>query len=198
MALEITEIPDSIVAGRGENVTLTCSGTGETLVRISWVAPSGETQSNSTDEGRTLVPDFIWTAPDFVIYDISADDGGTYTCIAENEQGSVNASVVVYVTPYFTTEPSDIFTTNGSVENVTCMAEAFPPPDIWWVASNNSCTQIFASGSGSDETIMYEHQNVMVFDPVLFGDEDYVYCCYAYNGYGEIYTSVNVTGRLSY
>ena len=57
-------------------------------------------------------------------------DGGVYTCTAVNEEGSVNASLVVYVTPYFTTQLTDILTTNGTNETVSCSPEGFPPPDM--------------------------------------------------------------------
>ena len=36
----------------------------------------------------------------------------------------------------------------------------------------------------------------LLFDPVLFGDEDFVYWCVASNNYGEVYASVNVFGKL--
>ena len=35
-----------------------------------------------------------WTALDFVVHDVSAIDGGSYTCIAENQGNRVNASAV--------------------------------------------------------------------------------------------------------
>ena len=199
MIPEITEISDDVIAVRGQNVTLSCKGIGEAPVNVSWVTPSGVSSNNGVDQGGLLVPDIIWAAPDITLYNISASDGGTYACIVENPAGSVNATVTVYVTPYFTVEPSDILTTNGSTENITCRAEAFPPPDLLWIASREGCTETVASGSGSSELLMYEHLTVndtLVFDPVVFGHEDTLYCCVASNDYGEISTSISVTGEF--
>ena len=200
VVLEITEISENIIANEGEGVTLRCSGTGEAPVNVSWVTPSGEVNGSTSSENESgrLVPDFLWSAPELIIHFITASDGGSYTCTAENGGGSVNASVVVYITPYFTTEPTDILTTNGSIETATCIAEAFPAPEIWWVASIGNCA-FLASGSGSGESLVYEHlsdNESLVFDPVVFGDEDFVYCCIVHNDFGDIYSSLSITGEL--
>ena len=187
--LRITEI-----SRNGENVILICSGVGNTPVNVTWVTPNGEVQTNLYDGDE----EFMWRAEDLDIGDIAASDGGSYTCTAENGGGSVNASVVVYITPYFTTEPTDILTTNGSIETATCIAEAFPAPEIWWVASIGNCA-FLASGSGSGESLVYEHlsdNESLVFDPVVFGDEDFVYCCIVHNDFGDIYSSLSITGEL--
>ena len=154
--LAITNITERIVTNRGDNVTLRCNGVGENSVNISWVTPTGQVNTSSFIMESL---DFIWTAPDFVINDVNASDGGTYTCIAEDEDGSVNASVVVYVTPYFTAKPADIVTTNGSIAMATCRAEGFPPPDFKWVASGENCNitavrfkSLPAISSGSGES----------------------------------------------
>ena len=55
-------------------------------------------------------------SPIWLLKGVTASDGGVYTCTAVNEKGSVNVSVVVYVTPYFTTQLTDILTTNGTNE----------------------------------------------------------------------------------
>ena len=211
--LRITEISKN-----GENVILSCSGVGNTPVNVTWVTPNGEVQTNLYDGDE----EFMWRAEDLDIGDIAASDGGSYTCTAENEEGSVNASIVVYVAPYFTTEPTDILTTNGSIETATCRAEAFPSPEIWWVASIGNCA-FLASGSGSGESLVYEHlsdnenlvqlcsetgscesgeceisaNETLIFDPVLFGDENRVYCCVASNEYGRIYSSFQITGTCN-
>ena len=197
----IMNISGTVVANGGESVALRCSGIGEAPVSVSWVTPSGQIHPSNNEGGPDrLIPDFFWSAQDFVIYNVNASDGGTYTCTVENEVGSASATVVVYVTPYFTTEPQDILTSNGSIENAICKAKAFPPPDMWWVALNGNCTElesVFAKGSGSGEPLMYEHLtdgDSLLFDPVLFGDEVGVYCCVAYNDHGQNFTSISITG----
>lgn len=122
------------------------------------------------------------------ITNISAADGGTYACIAENDAGSVNSSVTVYIAPYFTFQPKDVLTTNGSIVNITCVAEAFPPPTLYWEILIE-----YGSGSGYGGVLMpseaYEE-----FNPVVFGDEG-VYQCVALNDFGKNTTSVYVTGE---
>ena len=197
----ITEISADMVVTRGQTITLRCGGRGEVPLNISWLTPTGQVHTNSISECDNETTS--WVDETFTITVTSAANGGSYTCTAENEGGSANASVVVYVTPYFTIEPSDIYTTNGSIEIATCRAEAFPPPELWWVATNATDIEI---GSGNDnrnglesvEPLIYygEHNESLLFDPVLFGDEDFVYWCVASNNYGEVYASVNVFGKL--
>ena len=203
----ITDISENAVARRGENITLTCSGIGDIPLNVSWLTPSGEVRtsyiSEDNDENR-LLPNSTWVADTLTFTVASAADGGSYTCVAENEGGSTNTTVVVYVTPYFTTEPSDIITTNGSIENATCSAEAFPPPEIKWVASSvtgsESGSGIGSSGFENGEQLIYISEYLtdshsLIFDPVLFGDEVSVYWCIASNYYGEIYTRMNVNSK---
>ena len=133
------------------------------------------------------------------ITDIRARDGGTYTCIAEYEVDTVNDSVLVYVVPYFTFQPSDVLTANGSNVNITCVAEAFPSPTILWVALSASVIEYGSGliGSGMDEMgPLEEVENIedLVFDPVEFGDEG-VYRCNASNEYGVALTNITVTGE---
>ena len=205
MFLEVTDISADVIASLGETVTLRCSGTGQAPVSVSWVTPAGQTHSATGGDSEQLLPDFIWTAQDFVIANVTASDGGVYTCTAENEEGSVNASVVVYVTPYFTTQLTDILTTNGANETVSCSAEGFPPPDIQWVASIDNYTQFeesfFGSGSGSMESFVFEYltdNEMLVFDPVVFGDEKFTYFCFATNDLGQVYSSLSVIGEIFY
>ena len=185
--LRITEISKN-----GENVILSCSGVGNTPVNVTWVTPNGEVHTNLYDGDE----EFMWRAEDLDIGDIAASDGGSYTCTAENEEGSFNASIVVYVAPYFTTEPTDILTTNGSIETATCRAEAFPSPEIWWVASIGNCEGSAAGSCESGECEISANET-LIFDPVLFGDENTVYCCVASNEYGRIYSSFQITGTCN-
>ena len=208
MIPDITDISEDAVATRGGNITLRCSGTGDIPLNVSWLTPSGEVHtsfiSKDSNERNRLLPYSSWEADIITITVASAADGGSYTCHAENEGGSTNTTVVVYVTPYFTTEPSDIITMNGSIENATCSAEAFPPPEIKWVKTNVTGSE---SGSGNDgsgfddsEQLIYFSEYItdshsLIFDPILFGDEVFVYWCIASNYYGEIYTRMNMNSK---
>ena len=197
--LEITAISPNMTAKRGDNVNLTCSGVGQGPLNISWETPNGEVhQSYSYVTGESA---FSWTAQDFVIANVTASDGGVYTCTAENEEGSVNASLVVYVTPYFTTQQTDILTTNGTNETVSCSAEGFPPPDIQWVASKENYTKLewdFITENCEEECMLLENNETLTFDPVVFGDEEYIYYCLASNEHGVIHSSFQVISKFHY
>ena len=212
MIPHVTDISGDIVASRGQIITLRCGGSGDVPLNVSWLTPSGEVHTSiigeNDDERQRLLPYSSWVAETFTITVTSAADGGSYTCKAENEGGSVNASVVVYVTPYFTTEPSDIFTTNGSIEIATCRAEAFPPPDFRWVATNTTNFRSGSDGGSGDDGSGFESPEPLVyyeeyltdnesllFDPVVFGDERFFYWCIASNDYGEVYAFMNIVGK---
>ncbi|XP_039728855.1 roundabout homolog 3-like [Pteropus medius] len=65
---------------------------------------------------------------------VSAEDEGTYTCVAENSVGRVEASgsLSVHVPPQLVTQPQDQMAAPG--ENVTfqCETKGNPPPAIFW------------------------------------------------------------------
>ena len=138
------------------------------------------------------------------VTNITAEDGGTYTCVAENEAGSVNDSVTLYVAPYFVEQPVDVFSTLGSKVNLNCEAEGFPAPTIFWLVSV-SYEPESGSGSGSgvgmpltDEVLIDSCNSSLVLDPVIFEDTGVVFQCFASNGYGDNVTSnsVTVTGKF--
>ena len=209
MVPDILDISQDMVAQRGQNISLRCGGTGDSPLNVSWIRPSGEVHVIDIEDSTGV----FWDFEDNTFTIVSASDGGTYTCIAENEGGSANSSVEVYVTPYFITEPLDLFATNGSFQSVTCRAEAFPSPNYIWVAletplfdvsGTGSDTYLGGSGSssgrglGSGDHYMHGYltnNKTLVFDPVIFGDEGFVYSCIASNEFGVIYTSINMTGK---
>ena len=146
----------------------------------------------------------IQTTLTLSVTNITTEDGGTYTCVAENEAGSVNDSVTLYVAPYFVEQPVDVFSTLGSKVNLNCEAEGFPAPTIFWLVSV-SYEPESGSGSGSgvgmpltDEVLIDSCNSSLVLDPVIFEDTGVVFQCFASNGYGDNVTSnsVTVTGKF--
>ena len=217
MVPHVTDISGDIVASRGQTITLRCGGSGDLPLNVSWLTPSGQVHTSIIDDERQrFMPCSSWVAETFAITVTSAADGGSYTCKAENEGGSANSSLVVYIAPYFINEPLDVFATNGSFQSVTCWAGAFPSPDYLWVAteiamvtesdsaaeaslgSGGSSSDSFFSGSGSGDSFVHDiltENETLIFDPVTFGDEDFVYWCFVYNEFGLIFKSINVTGK---
>ena len=158
-------------------MTLQCDASTNNLQGIYWQTPSGQIYYFNSDNSN------------FTITDIVASDGGYYTCA--NATGYVYYStVIVYVTPYFIHQPlNDVYTSDGMIENVTCIAEAFPSPDVYWITSFESDRNDSESGSGVLD------QNILTFSPVVFGDEG-VYVCIATNDYGNDTTSIIVTSKI--
>ena len=85
------------------------------------------------------------------VENISAADGGNYTCIAENEAGTVESTASLSVRLY--TNESLVLpiltTTNGTVESLTCPIEGFPVSYVWQRGMEVSDSGDMMSGNGS-------------------------------------------------
>ncbi len=138
----------------GQNVTLTCSHLGGPANTYSWLK-DGESL-NHTETILTL-------------YQVTAQHGGTYTCIVTNTAGNANGDIILYIHPYFTLQPLEQVTAqNGSRANFSCEADGFPSPNITWIKYESFTNlSVFVQVSSGD---------VLYFDPVLFGDEGYYGC----------------------
>ena len=97
---------------------------------------------------------------------VQASDGGMYTCVVSDAAGSNDASTFLYISPYFNTQPLDLQGSNGSSAVFMCIAESFPSPVYQWHRVD-------------EEPIREElvtHTSMLVFSPVVFGDEGEYYC----------------------
>nr|XP_004670668.1 roundabout homolog 3 isoform X2 [Jaculus jaculus] len=65
---------------------------------------------------------------------VSAEDEGTYTCVAENTVGRVEASgsLSVHVPPQFVIQPEDQTAALGENVSFQCETRGNPPPAIFW------------------------------------------------------------------
>ncbi|XP_005378502.1 PREDICTED: roundabout homolog 3 [Chinchilla lanigera] len=65
---------------------------------------------------------------------VSAEDEGTYTCVAENSVGRVEASgsLSVHVPPQLVTQPQDQIAAPGDDVVFQCETKGNPPPAIFW------------------------------------------------------------------
>ena len=140
------------IAVVGGTVTFTCSAQGGPDNTYQW-QKDGEDLMNETDTTLT-------------VSNISAMNGGSYTCVVSNAAGNDSATAVLYVEPIIVTQPTDILTRNGTVVNFTCVAESFPDPEYTWEKYNDE--------SGSYDTV--SHSSVFEFTPAVFGDEGSYRC----------------------
>ncbi|XP_006892906.1 PREDICTED: roundabout homolog 3 [Elephantulus edwardii] len=65
---------------------------------------------------------------------VSAEDEGTYTCVAENSVGRAEASgsLSVHVPPQLVTQPQDQMAAPGESVTFHCETKGNPPPAIFW------------------------------------------------------------------
>ena len=156
---------EMVIADVGGTVTFTCSAQGGPDNTYQW-----------QNDGRDLMNE---TDTTLTISNISAMNGGSYTCVVSNAAGNDSATAVLYVEPIIVTQPTDILTRNGTVVNFTCVAESFPDPAVYQWEKYNETTGSFDRVSNGP---------VLEFTPAVFGDEGSYRCVASLQG-----TSRNAT-----
>lgn len=138
--------PLGIVTSFGDNITLTCTASGDLNITYQW-------EKNGTIVGYDSMLDLVA---------INASYGGVYSCTVNNAAGTDTVSTTVYVAPYIVTPLQDqIPAGNGSVVNIYCDAAGFPPPIVNWVHM-------------LEFELLNTSQ--LKFNPVMFGDEGVYHC----------------------
>jgi len=159
-----------MVFNRGDNVTFNCSTLGGPGNTYQW-------QRNGTDLDNE-------TMQSLTIPHVSATDGGIYTCVVSNAAGNDSASTLLNVSPEIVLDPTDVNATNGTVHMLMCEAEAFPEPQYQWMRV----------GGMFGENVVGVNRSMLVFDPVVFGDEGDYYCRATSNGVTVTSDSATLTG----
>ena len=128
---------------------------------------------NDTDPEFTITPSNDADSSILSISSINAtQDGGIYTCLVSNAAGNSRNTATLNVQPIILIQPvSQIFTSNGSNEQLVCQAEAFPSPTYTWI-------QLDSKDPGVNTSILS-------FTPVMFGDEG-TYQCIVKSGDEEV------------
>ena len=161
---------------QGDNVTFTCNAVGSVPLNVTWRLPGG----GIVYTGQDVMDD--WNVNSSLpVLDITADDGGEYACIVRNGTRETESTAILSVDLYISGEQVDLYTTNGSMENITCMLEGFPVSYEWEkmeVSTDNSSDMMNSYSSVS-------MKRVLEFNPVKFGDEG-VYQCVARSGVEEL------------
>ncbi len=132
---------------------LNCSANGGPNIMFQW-------QRNGIvleDENTTTL----------TIANLTAFQGGVYTCNVSNSAGSGNSNVSLNIRPYFTTQPMSMRNRNGSMSSLTCVAEAFPSPEYQWGRSDGRVIRNDITGQKS---------TMLTFTSLVFGDEGDYYC----------------------
>ena len=166
----VSVFPLNMVFNRGDHVTFNCSAQGGPGNSYQW-------QWNGTDLDNE-------TAQTLTVSQISAADGGEYTCVVSNAAGNDSASTLLNVSPEIVLNPTDVLARNGTVHTLLCEARAFPEPQYEWV-------HVTETASGS---VVGANSSMLVFDPVMLGDEGSYYCMATSNRVAVISDNAILTG----
>ena len=107
------------------------------------------------------------------ISNLTASDGGEYTCTVSNLAGNAANSSTLHVSPYIVTNPNETLTAVNETQGLEleCVAEAFPSPTYTW-------TQL--TGPPAPRTVVDDSDSgLLAFSPVLRFDDYGTYVCTA-------------------
>uniref|UniRef100_A0A452TJJ9 Lactoperoxidase n=1 Tax=Ursus maritimus TaxID=29073 RepID=A0A452TJJ9_URSMA len=134
----------------GTNTTLECMATGHPHPHVTWTRGSGE----ALDESRHLA-----TSGGLYLQNVTLQDHGQFTCHANNNQGSVQATanIIVQAPPQFTIIPKDQVVLEGHTVEFLCEAEGNPPPIIAWTKAGGQLPQEGLHTVLSSGTLRIDH-----------------------------------------
>ena len=168
-------LPPLQLVSHGENATFICSVAQGVIESYQW-------EKDDIELGET--------SSVLHIVNITAADGGKYVCTVNNTVSSVSAYSMLHVRPQIIIQPLSTTTVSGSLVNITCVGEAFPPPTYQWH---------FTPDTMPNETVQLSlrNQSSLLFSPVLFGDEGYYQCVVVGTNGSAAYSQViTLTSKL--
>ncbi|XP_040111729.1 roundabout homolog 3 [Oryx dammah] len=117
--------PVNQVVLAGAPVDFPCEVQGDPPPRLRWRKEDGELPTGRYE---------IQSNHRLQIRRVSAEDEGTYTCVAENSVGRAEASgsLIVHVPPQLVTQPQDQMAAPGDSVAFQCETKGNPPPAIFW------------------------------------------------------------------
>ncbi|XP_063306755.1 leucine-rich repeats and immunoglobulin-like domains protein 2 [Pelobates fuscus] len=188
--------PETTVALRAMNVTLTCSAgsSSDTPMSTAW-RKDGEILYDAEVENFARYQkhgaELIEYTTVLHLFNVNFTDEGKYQCVITNHFGSnysTKAKLTVNEMPTFLKTPMDLTIRTGAMARLECAAEGHPPPQIAW-----------QKDGGTDFPAARERRmHVMPEDEVLFivnvKIEDMgLYSCTAQNAAGSISANVTLT-----
>ncbi|GBM98114.1 Hemicentin-1, partial [Araneus ventricosus] len=162
----------------GEQATLRCIAEGIPDPRVRWYKGSVEIQPLSYIQ--------ITSDGSLSIYDVQETDAGEYTCVAENEAGTANETMVLNVgsKPLLIRLPSSAAV--EVLQNITipCIATGTPTPAITWFFENRTVVAL------NSKTSVTPEGSLLIFraDPSVVGK----YVCEAENKFGKEEQTVSI------
>ena len=163
---------------------------------VYWVGPSGVLQNSSVYEIIHSFDEELANTT-LILKNVSSAEGGLYTCVAENIDGSDNSTVLLYVDPVI--EPTNYTATVNDTLVIFCDVQDFPAPDFRWQKEINGTfstldprPMLLTGGGGIRETTWKN----LTFDPVLFGFDGVYRCVVSTTEFGSLVSNgALVTGE---
>jgi len=122
--LKFKPIPSNTMLDLGQPGKIPCSAEGQTPPSIRWIR-----------EGQGQLGAHIYVVDGVMFFKaVESGDVGSYTCLATNEQGTINVTVKVNVVarPRFRLRPQNTHAVEGESVLVHCSAVGDPQPQITW------------------------------------------------------------------
>ncbi|XP_061689794.1 leucine-rich repeats and immunoglobulin-like domains protein 2 isoform X2 [Syngnathoides biaculeatus] len=189
----ITAHPETSVALRGNNVTLSCVATSssDSPMSTAW-RKDGEVlyDAEVQNYARYREGELIYTTV-LHLLNVNFTDEGRYQCVVSNHFGanySNRAKLTVNELPSFLKTPMDLTIRTGTMARLECAAEGHPSPQIAW-----------QKDGGTDFPAARERRmHVMPDDDIFFianvKTEDMgVYSCTAQNAAGSLSANAMLT-----
>ncbi|XP_078237088.1 neogenin isoform X4 [Pogona vitticeps] len=165
--------PSSLIKVTGQSAVLPCVATGTPIPVIRWTRNEEELVTESS-------PKFLLLAGGTLkINDITEDDTGTYTCIVDNGNETIEAQadLTVQAPPEFLKQPSNIYAHESMDIVFECDVTGKPTPTVKWVKNGDVVIP-------SDYFKIVNEHNLQVLGLVK-SDEGF-YQCIAENDVGNI------------
>ncbi|XP_061148076.1 leucine-rich repeats and immunoglobulin-like domains protein 2 [Syngnathus typhle] len=189
----ITTHPETSVALRGNNVTLSCVAlsSSDSPMSTAW-RKDGEMlyDAEVQNHGRYQDGELIYTTVLHLLnVDFTAE--GRYQCVVSNHFGanySNKAKLTVNELPSFLKTPMDLTIRTGTMARLECAAEGHPSPQISW-----------QKDGGTDFPAAREHRmHVIPDDDIVFianvkAEDMGVYSCMAQNAAGSLSANATLT-----
>uniref|UniRef100_A0A667X1R7 Leucine rich repeats and immunoglobulin like domains 2 n=1 Tax=Myripristis murdjan TaxID=586833 RepID=A0A667X1R7_9TELE len=190
---QITTHPETSVALRGNNVTLSCiaSSSSDSPMSTAW-RKDGEVlyDAEVQNYARYQEGELVYTTV-LHLLNVNFTDEGRYQCVVSNHFGSNysnRAKLTVNELPSFLKTPMDLTIRTGTMARLECAAEGHPSPQIAW-----------QKDGGTDFPAARERRmHVMPDDDIFFianvKTEDMgVYSCTAQNAAGSLSANATLT-----
>ncbi|CAH1132457.1 unnamed protein product [Ceutorhynchus assimilis] len=162
----------------GPAVSLKCSASGNPTPQISWLLDGFPLPSH----GRFVIGQYVTVHGDVIshvnISHVMVEDGGEYTCTAENRAGksSHSARLNVYGLPYIRILPK-VTAVAGEQLKLKCPVAGYPIEEIHWERSGSELP------NGLRQKVLPD--GTLIIEPVQKKEDSGVYTCWARNKGGQ-------------